>query len=84
MPRLWGDVSDGHLELMHSTMADLHREADERDVDFSKLPVDRSGWDRFLDKDMLDDQCVDWMAKCSAKQWGRQCQEQRRKQYPLC
>jgi hypothetical protein len=44
-------------------MADLHLEADERNVDFSKLPVDRSGWDRFLDKDMLDDECVDWMAK---------------------
>jgi len=46
-------------------MADLHRnlKADERNVDFSKLPVDRSGWDRFLDKTMLNDECVDWMAK---------------------
>ena len=63
VPRLWGDVSDGHLKLMHSTMADLHLEADERYVDFSKLPFDRSSWDRFLDKTMLNDECVDWMAK---------------------
>ena len=63
VPRLWGDVSDGHLRLMHSTMADLHSKADERYVDFSKLPVDRSSWDLFLDKTMLNDECVDWMAK---------------------
>lgn len=44
-------------------MADLHRKADERYVDFSKLPFDRSSWDRFLDKTMLNDECVDWMAK---------------------
>lgn len=63
VPRLWSDVSDGHLKLMHSTMADLHSKADERYVDFSKLPVDRSSWDLFLDKTMLNDECVDWMAK---------------------
>ena len=63
VPRLWSDVSDGHLKLMHSTMADLHSKADERNVDFSKLPVDRSSWDRFLDNTMLNDECVDWMAK---------------------
>ena len=61
VPRLWGDVSDGHLELMHSTMADLHSKADERYVD--NLPVDRSSWDLFLNKKMLNDECVDWMAK---------------------
>jgi hypothetical protein len=63
VPRLWSDVSDGHLQIMHSTMADLHSKADERYVDFSKLPVDRSSWDFFLDKAMLNDECVDWMAK---------------------
>ena len=61
-PGAWSSVSRRHLKLMHSVMANLHSQLEERYVDVSKLPFSELSWVKFLDKTMLDDECVDLMA----------------------
>ena len=61
-PGAWGAVSDRHLEVMHSVMADLHTQLEERYLDASKLPIRESSWEKLLKSEMLDDDIVDWMA----------------------
>ena len=61
-PGAWDAVSDRHLEVMHSVMANLHTQLVERYLDASKLPIRESSWEKLLKSEMLNDDIVDWMA----------------------
>ena len=62
-PGAWDAVSDMHLEVMHSVMANLHTQLVERYLDASKLPIRTESWEKLLKSEMLDDDIVDWMAE---------------------
>ena len=62
LPGAWGAVSDRHLEVMHSVMADLHAQLEERYLDASKLTIRESSWKKLMKSEMLDDDIVDLMA----------------------
>ena len=60
-PVAWGDITEKHLDVMASLMADLHSGLEAAIVKREQLTLKPSIWNLFQRGERLDDSCVDYM-----------------------
>ena len=67
----WDEVSATHVDVNHTTMADLRKDLIAEDAD--KLSLNATSWKLFEVAQKLNDSCVFYMLRTLAEAWGPLC-----------